>query len=106
MTRRELVIKKIEDAYTDFEIEMISMTAKEVYDYSYKIYSIKEIFEILINGYDFSNEVMNSILEFKGNILEQIYLEWSSSDYNHQDNFKDIIKETFNSIEKAGCVYV
>lgn len=106
MTRTDLVIKKIEDDYSDFEMGMLALNSTEVYDFAYKIYSIKEFFEILINGYDFSNEAMNAILEFKGNILEQIYLEWSDSDYNHQDNFKDIIKETFNSLEKAGCACV
>ena len=40
MTRRELVIQKIEDAYSDFEMGMLVLNSTEVYDYAYKIYSI------------------------------------------------------------------
>lgn len=82
---RERVLHKINAAYDEFRQEMFDMSASEVYEYAYKIYTINEIYTILQNGYSFSPKVAQSILAFEGNILEQLYLEWIECDYSRME---------------------
>ena len=89
---------------------------RQLYDRAYKIFSIEEIYLILINGYDFTEEMVNRILLFQGNILEQIYEEWIGTDYSHQDacllytssgvelRFRDIDFDAFDEDDIANII--
>ena len=46
-----------------------------------------------------------TFLLFQGNILEQIYDEWTQTDYSHQDPFKDVIKHTFAQLPERKVAY-
>lgn len=105
MNRIDKVLQKINDAYTAFKNDMLSLPPLELYDHAYKIFSIAEIYLILINGYDFTEEMVNRILLFQGNILEQIYEEWIGTDYSHQDAFRELIRETLSVLPERMCAY-
>lgn len=100
------VIQKIEYDHDKFIQEMLSLTPAVMYEYAYKIFCIEEIYIILMNGYEFTEEMIERILSFRGNILEQIYYEWIHVDYSHQDAFKDIIRITFAKLPERKCFYV
>lgn len=105
MSKEEMVIQKIENAYTAFKSEMLSLPPSEIFDRAYKIFSIEEIYMILVNGYDFDEEDLERILSFSGNVLEQIYIEWMDTDFSHQDEFFDIIDKTLRKLPKRMCAY-
>lgn len=105
MKKRNRVIQKIENDHQEFIDEMLSLTPTEMLEYAYKIFCIEEIYIILMNGYEFSGEMISRILSFRGNILEQIYYEWAHVDFSHQEPFKDIIKHTFSRLPERKVAY-
>lgn len=105
MSKEDIVIKKIEDAYAAFKKEILALPPSEIFDRAYKIFSIEEIYMILVNGYDFDEEDLERILSFSGNVLEQIYSEWIDTDFSHQDEFFDIIDKTLKRLSEGMCAY-
>ena len=105
MSKEEMVIQKIEDAYTEFKNEMLSLPPTEMFDRAYKIFSVEEIYMILVNGYPFDEEDYEKILSFRGNILKQIYSEWIDTDFSHQEEFSDIIDKTLKTLSEGMCAY-
>ena len=95
MKKLNRVIQKIENDYQEFKAAMYLEDAAVVYENAYKISCIYEIYDILRDSYDFSWEEIATILNFKGNILEQIYDEWLHDDYSYH---RDLID---NTITKA-----
>ena len=51
MKRRNRVIQRIENDYAEFKKELLSLNSTEIYDRSYKIFCIEEIYIILMNCY-------------------------------------------------------
>lgn len=60
-----------------------------------KISIITEIFDILFDSYEFTPHEAEIVLEFKGNILEQVYDEWLKSDNGIRENVEQSIDKTF-----------
>ena len=101
MKKRNRVLKKIDNAYDEFRCGMIRHDSNDVYDFAYKIHCIEEIYTILINGYPFDEAAVKAILNFKGNILEQIYSEWLDVDVTEENIFADISETAFKNLGKA-----
>ena len=101
MKKRNRVYQKIENAFKEFEKEMLSMTAEEIYEKAYKISYIKELYEFLLDAYEFSEIEFKTILEFKGNILEQMYEEWIYGDYSMREEYDCIIDSALLGLQKA-----
>lgn len=95
MKKLNRVYQKIENDYQDFKNEMLAQDTGTVFDRAYKIFCINEIYHVLTNSYKYTVENVSVVLNFKGNILEQIYDEWLHNDYTHQDLFEDTIGRTF-----------
>ncbi len=105
MNRIDKVLQKIDSAYTAFKDEMLSLSQAELYDRAYKIFSVEEIYIILTNGYEFTEEMINRVLLFQGNILEQICAEWMKTDYSHQEAFREVISKTLSILPERMCAY-
>lgn len=101
MKKRNRVFQKIENDYKAFREEMSLLDPEEVFDSAYKIYCITEFYYILTNSYDYTSKSVALILNFKGNIFEQIYDEWLSVDTSNQDEFVDTIDSTINMLSTA-----
>lgn len=101
MKKRNRVFQKIENDYKAFREEMTQLSPEEVFEYAYKIYCITEFYYILTNSYDYTSKSVALILNFKGNILEQIYDEWLSVDTSNQDEFVDAIDNTIATLSAA-----
>ena len=101
MKKQNRVLRKIDNAYDEFKCGMVQHDSNDVYDFAYKIHCIEEIYTILINGYPFDEGVVKAILNFKGNILEQIYAEWLEVDITEGNVFGDIIETAFKNLCKA-----
>lgn len=101
MKKRNRVYQKIENAFKEFEKEMLSMTAEEIYEKAYKISYIKELYEFLLDAYEFSEIEFKTILAFKGNILEQMYEEWIYGDYSTREEYDCIIDSALLGLQKA-----
>lgn len=101
MKIQECVFDKIEDAYNEFKEEMLKEDPEEIFEKAYKISIITEIFDVLFDAYEFSPYETEIVLEFKGNILEQVYDKW----LKHEDGFRTEITEsidkTFTSLHQA-----
>ena len=95
----ERAIHKIEQDYDDFRNEMYDLTPQEIYADAYKIFIITELFMKLTSEYRFTRKMLKNIVLFKGNILEQIYLEWVRSDYTHQEHIEYIIRNTLRDLK-------
>ena len=98
MKKRNRVFQKIENDYKAFREEMSWLDPEEVFENAYKIYCITEFYYILTNTYDYTSETVALILNFKGNILEQIYDEWLSFDISNQDEFEYMIERRIKLI--------
>ena len=98
MKKRNRVFQKIENDYAEFKEEMTQLSPEEVFEYAYKIYSITEIYYILTNSYDHSSADIKTVLNFKGNFLEQVYQEWLDVESSNQDEFEDVIERTINML--------
>lgn len=98
MKKRNRVFQKIENDYKAFRQEISLHDPEEVFDSAYKIYCITEFYYILTNSYDYTSETVALILNFKGNILEQIYDEWRSFDISNQDEFGYMIERRIKLI--------
>jgi len=99
MKKLNRVFQKIENDYEEFKAAMYAEDAAVVYENAYKISCIYEIYDIMRDSYDFSCAEIATILDFKGNILEQIYDEWLHNDYSHQDLFDDTISKTLRLLK-------
>lgn len=99
MKKLNRAIQKIENDYQEFKAAMYAEDSVTVYENAYKIYCIYEIHDILTDSYDLSWNEIATILNFKGNILEQIYDEWLHTDYSHRDLFEDTITKTLNLLK-------
>lgn len=101
MKIQECVFDKIEDAYNEFKEEMLKEDPEEIFEKAYKISIITEIFDVLFDAYEFSPYEAETVLEFKGNILELFYDEW----LKHEDGFRteitECIDKTFTSLYQA-----
>ena len=95
MKIQECVFDKIEDAYNEFKEEMLKKDPEEIFEKAYKISIITEIFDILFDSYEFTPHEAEIVLEFKGNILEQVYDEWLKTDNGIRDNMEQSIDRAF-----------
>ena len=68
---------------------------EEIFEKAYKISIITEIFDILFDSYEFTPHDAEIVLEFKGNILEQVYDEWLKSDNGIREDVEQSIDKTF-----------
>ena len=59
------------------------------------VLSTVEIFDILFDSYEFTPHEAEIVLEFKGNILEQVYDEWLKSDNGIREDVEQSIDKTF-----------
>lgn len=98
MKKLNRVYQKIENDYQEFKNTMLAQNPNVIFDRAYKIFCVNEIYAVLKDSYEFTVEDISAILDFKGNILEQIYDEWLHNDYTHQDVFYDTIFNTFSSL--------
>ena len=101
MKKLNRVYQKIENDFKKFETEILSMTAKEIYEKAYKISYITELYDFLLGAYEFSEKDVKSILAFKGNILEQMYEEWIYGDYSTREEYDCIIDSALYGLQKA-----
>lgn len=67
----EKVLERLEVYYTNFREEMQTLPSVDIYDYEYKIFSVEEIHETLINAYEFTKLQAAAILKCKENIFEK-----------------------------------
>ena len=95
MKIQECVFDKKEEAYNEFKEEILKKDPEEIFEKTYKIYIITEIFDILFDSYEFTPHEAEIILEFKGNILEQVYDEWLKSDNGIREDVEQSIDKTF-----------
>ena len=95
MKIQECVFDKIEDAYNEFKEEMLKKNPEEIFEKAYKISIITEIFDILFVSYEFTPHEAEIVLEFKGNILEQVYDEWLKSDNGIREDVEQSVDKTF-----------
>ena len=98
MKKRNRVFQKIENDYAEFKEEMTQLSPEEVFEYAYKIYCITEFYYILTNAYNYSSDDVKTVLNFKGNFLEQVYQEWIDIDLSNQDAFEYVIDKTVNML--------
>ena len=94
----EKVLERLEVDYTNFREEMQALPSADVYDYAYKIFSVEEIHEILINTYEFTKLQADAILNCKENIFERIYTEWIDRDGSQYDAFCSVIATALESM--------
>ena len=80
---------------------MLSMPAKEIYEKSYKISYINELYDFLLSVYEFSESEVKAVLAFKGNVLEEIYDEWTRGDYSIREEYDCVIFKTISYLQKA-----
>ncbi len=99
MKKRNRVFQKIENDYAEFKEEMTYLSPEEVFEYAYKIYCITEIYYILTNAYNYSSADVKTVLNFKGNFLEQVYQEWIDVDSSNQEVFEDVIDITIKIVK-------
>ena len=78
---------------------------EEIFEKAYKISIITEIFDILFDSYEFTPHDAEIVLEFKGNILEQVYDEWLKSDNGIREDVEQSIYKTFVLIGQVGARY-
>ena len=101
MKKRNRVYQKIENDFKKFEDEMLSMSAEEIYEKAYKISYISELYDFLLDAYEFTVKEVKTILAFKGNILEQMYEEWIYGDYSTREEYDCIIDSALYGLQKA-----
>ena len=101
MKKRNRVYQKIENDFKKFENEMLSMSAEEIYEKAYKISYISELYDFLLDAYEFTAKEVKTILAFKGNILEQMYEEWIYGDYSTREEYDCIIDPALLGLQKA-----
>lgn len=94
-------IHKIEQDYDEFRNEMFGLPSMDVFNSAYKIFVIHEIYMKLTSEYKFTQKMLKNIVLFRGNILEQIYDEWVSSDYSHQEQIEYIIRNTLKDMQRV-----
>lgn len=100
MKKLNRVFQRVENDYQEFKAAMCTEDVEVVYENAYKISCIYEIYDILRDSYEFSSTEIATILNFKGNILEQIYDEWLHNDYcYHRDLLEDTITKALNLIK-------
>lgn len=99
MKKLKRAFQKIENDYQEFKDSMLSENTEVVFENAYKIFCVNEIYYVLTNSYEYSRTDIHTVLNFKGNILEQIYDEWLHTDYSHQDLFDDTITKTLNLLK-------
>lgn len=100
MKKRNRAYQKIENDYQEFKNTMLVQEPSAVFDRAYKIFCINEIYAALKDSYELTAEDISAILDFRGNILEQIYDEWLHDGYTHQDLFIDTISNTFSMLRQ------
>ena len=105
MKIQKCVYDKIEQAFNEFKEEMLKNDPEEIFEKAYKIACITEIYDILYNSYEFSPYGAEIILEFKGNILEQVYDEWLRYDNGIRDELESSIGRTFILLWKVVARY-
>lgn len=98
MLNKDDVITKIEKDYISFKNEMLSFSAEKLFEKAYKCFCITEIYELLTDEYTFTDEQIQKILQFKGSILEQIYMEWLGVDFSHRNVFTDSVDTAFQML--------
>ena len=101
MKKLNRVIQKIENDYQEFKAAMYAEDSAEVFESAGKILTINEIYYLLTNSYEFSQEEIGTVLAFKGNILEQIYDEWLHTDCSYHDLIEDTIVKTLTLIKEG-----
>lgn len=101
MKKRNRVYQKIENDFKEFEDEMLSLPAKEIYEQAYKTSYINELYDFLLGVYEFSEREVKTILAFKGNILEQMYEEWIYGDYSTREEYDCIIDSALLGLQKV-----
>lgn len=105
MKKRNRVFQKIKNDYNAIKKEMLLLEPQEVFENAYKIYCINEFYYILTNSYDYSTQDVVTILNFKGNFLEQLYYEWLDVDSSSQDELVYVIDGTFSKFCEVNRLY-
>ena len=77
---------------------MTQLSPEEVFEYAYKIYCITEFYYILTNSYNYTSADVKTVLNFKGNFLEQVYQECLDVDSSNQDEFEYMIERRIKLI--------
>ena len=101
MKKLKRVYQKVDNDFNEFEKDILTKSAKEIYDKAYKISYISELYEFLRGVYHFTAEEVKIILAFKGNILEQIYEEWIYGDYSIREEFDYVIDSALCGLQKV-----
>lgn len=101
MKIQKRVCNKIKKAFNEFRKEMLKKDSEEIFEEAYKIACIKEIYDILYDAYEFTQHEAEIILEFKGNILEQVYDEWLKCDNGWREDFEQSIDRTLVFLGKV-----
>ena len=100
MKKLNRVFQRVENDYREFKAAMFAQDSAVVYENAYKISCIYEIYDILRDSYDFSCAEIATILDFKGNILEQIYDEWLHNDCSARNLFEDTIAKALQLLKE------
>ena len=85
----DMIFDRIDHDYMEFKKSLLSKEKTEIYDSTHKIHIIRRAYDILNEEMDFTLFEAYAVINYKGNILEKIYLEWIES--GKQDLYSDIV---------------
>lgn len=98
MDNNERIIQKVEKDYDEFKQAILEKSDYEIFDLACKIFYIGEIRIILTSQGEYTDEETDVILNFGGNILEQIYDEWIGSSHTGTDGLEEIIDDAISGL--------
>lgn len=99
MKKLNRVYMKIKRDRKAFKKDMLTASAEGVYASAYEICTVEEIYNLLMNAYEYSEDDVKNILRYKGNVLKTVYQKWLESDYNYHDMLEYVIDDAMLDIE-------
>ena len=99
MKKINRVYLKIRKDRKRFKKDMLTANVEGVYASAYEICTVAEIYNILMNTYEYSENEIRNILRYKGNVLKAVYQKWLDSDYNYHDMLEYVIDDAMLDIE-------
>lgn len=99
MKKLNRVYGKIKKDRKEFKENMLTAGAEGVYAAAYEICTVEEIYNILMNAHEFSENEIRNITRYKGNVLKAVYQRWLDSDYNYHDVLEYVIDDAMLDIE-------
>lgn len=99
MKKINRVYWKIKKDRKRFKKDMLTANVEGVYASAYEICTVEEIYNILMNTYEYSENEIRNILRYKGNVLKAVYQKWLDSDYNYHDMLEYVIDDAMLDIE-------